>query len=400
MSKTFFPTIKTIFTFCDAIVKVLATVCLLFIASVNENSNLSTSVFQVKATDKDIGVNGKIVYSILSGNNEGHFSIDKIRGRIFTKAFLDYEVVQNYGLVVTAEDTKHTVRENLRIRVVNINDNSPVFNPARYNVSIAEDSKLYYHFLTLNATDKDPFGSLTYTIVSGNNNSMFTLDSSNGQLRVAAQLDRETTDFYNLTVRVTDGGKPALSNVGFVQVHITDINDNAPTFNSSYQTTTVKENTKVGVTVLRVEAADRDLGVNAILEYNIINGNDKNKFELNRDTGDLRVNGNIDRESTSHFYLDIVAKDQGSPSLTSGNLRVEIAVLDENDNNPEFKKKNYYQNITENLSAGAFVEQVKATDKDLELNGKVVYSIKSGGRGHFTIGNETGIHLIHNCVFI
>ena len=122
MSSTVFPTIKIIFTFCVAIVNVLATVCLLFIASVNENSNLSTSVFHVQATDKDIGVNGKIAYSILSGNNEGHFSIDKVSGRIFTKAFLDYKAVQNYDLVVTAEDTKHTVRENLRIRVVNIND--------------------------------------------------------------------------------------------------------------------------------------------------------------------------------------------------------------------------------------------------------------------------------------
>lgn len=377
-----------------AIVKVLATVCLLFIASVIENSSFPTLVFHVKATDKDIGVNGKIAYSISSGNNEGHFLINEVSGRVSTNAFLDYEAVQNYDLVVSAKDTKHTVPGNLSIRVVNINDNSPVFNPTRYDVSIAEDSKLYYHFLTLNATDKDPFGSLTYTIVSGNNAAVFTLDSSNGQLRVASQLDRETTDFYNLTVSVTDGGKPALSDLGFVQVHITDSNDNAPKFNSSSEQTTVLENSKIGVTVLRVEATDRDLGVNAKLQYNIIKGNEENKFKLNCDTGDLRVNGSIDRETTSYFYLDIVARDQGSPFLTSGNLRLEIVVVDENDNDPEFEKKNYYQNITENLLAGVFVEQIKATDKDLDLNGKVVYSIKSGGRGHFTIGNETGIHLI------
>ena len=45
-------------------------------------------------------------------------------------------------------------------------------------------------------------------------------------------------------------------------------------------------------------------------------------------------------------------------------LCVEIAVVDENDNNPEFEKKNYCQNITENRLGGAFLEQVKATDKD------------------------------------
>ena len=126
--------------------------------------------------------------------------------------------------------------------------------------------------MTWNATDKDTFGSLSYTIVCGNNN-MFTLDSSNGQPRVPQNSTVKLyTDFYNLAVRVTNGGKPALSDVGFVQVHITDINDNAPTFNFSFETTTIKENTEVGVTVLRVEAADRDLGINAMLEYNIING--------------------------------------------------------------------------------------------------------------------------------
>ena len=361
----------------------------------SEKANVSTSVIQVKATDKDIGVNGKVTYSILSGNNQGHFRIDTASGEVSTDALLNYEMVQNYDLVITAKDTQHTTQANLRIRVVNINDNSPVFNPARYNVSIVENAKLDKQFVTLNATDLDPFGSLTYTIVSGNNDSMFALDSKNGQFLVASQLDRETTDFYNLTVRVTDGGIPAFSDLSFVEVYVTDINDNSPKFYSLSEKTSIVENSEVGVVILKVNATDRDLGVNAKLKYSITKGNDENKFNIDPNNGELRVNGNIDRETTSYFYLDIIATDQGSPSLASETLRVEIAVDDENDNDPEFDKEMYYQNITENLSAGAFVEQIKATDKDLSLNGEVVYSIKNGANGHFIIGNKTGIH-VHN----
>ena len=365
---------------------------LLFLASVSEKANVSTSVIQVKATDKDIGVNGKIAYSIHSGNNQGHFTIDTASGEVSTDALLNYEMVQNYDLVIAAKDTQHTAKANLRIRIVNINDNSPVFNPVRYNVSIAENAQLDEQFVTLNATDLDPFDGLTYTIVSGNDDSIFALDSKNGQFLVASQLDRETTDFYNLTVRVTDGGIPAFSDLGFVQVYITDINDNSPKFYSLSEKTSVMENSEVGAIVLKVNATDRDLGVNAKLKYSITKGNDENKFNIDPNTGELRVNGDIDRETTSFFYLDIIATDQGSPSLTSETLRVKIAVDDENDNVPEFDKQMYYQNITENLSAGAFVEQIKATDKDFYLNGEVVYSIKNGANGHFIIGNKTGIH--------
>lgn len=89
-----------------------------------------------------------------------------------------------------------------------------------------------------------------------------------------------------------------------------------------------------------------------------------------------------------------MARDQGSPILESMPLIIPIKILDENDNDPLFRKSKYEQNITENLSSGVFVMDLKADDADIGENGRVSYSILSGGKGYFSVDNKTGTPLI------
>lgn len=269
---------------------------------VSESAILNTSVLQLKATDKDIGKNAQISYSIASGNDQDHFRIDSDSGIIYTKALLDYEARTQYNLVVEAKDTKHTSKANVDIRVENVNDNNPVFDEKVYKISIPENQRLDEKILTVNATDKDPFGALTYTFVPQNN--MFTVHPSSGDISPVSELDRETTDYYNLTVRVTDGGSPGLSDTAAVEISITDINDNRPKFNSSREDISVLENSPVGTVLLKVAATDADIGVNAELRYTIKQGNEKAKFKLDAVSGLLTVLENIDREKVDSFRLE------------------------------------------------------------------------------------------------
>lgn len=271
----------------------------------SEAANVSTFVVQVLASDKDSGANGKLKFSIVSGDDQKHFKIDEDTGNIRTNALLDFETIPTYTLVVRVEDKTHNVQINVVIRLININDNSPIFNPAQYQESIAENRAQGDAFLTITATDRDAFGGLTYTIVSGNTDSRFTLEPGSGKLRVAGELDRETTDFYNLTVRVTDGGAPARSDTAFVEIQITDINDNPPRFNTSREQVSVRENSHVGTPVLRVFAEDRDIGLNGEVKYEITVGNNDGLFTLGETSGILTVNGNIDRETVTSFRYDI-----------------------------------------------------------------------------------------------
>ena len=199
-----------------------------------------------------------------------------------------------------AEDTSHSIETNVKILLININDNSPVFKPAYYKKSVPENLGKASKILELSATDKDAFGGLTYTIDSGNIGSRFTLDPSSGELRVAGDLDRETTDFYNLTVRVTDGGNPALFDTGIVEIEITDINDNRPRFNKSREQVSVLENSRVGYPVIKVLAKDDDIGLNGMVRYEIISGG-AGLFLLDENSGQLTVNGPIDREKVASF---------------------------------------------------------------------------------------------------
>lgn len=271
----------------------------------SEAANISTFVIQVKATDADSGANGKIKFSIVSGNKQ--FKIDAESGDILTSVPLDFETAPSHTLRVRAEDKNHAIETNVKIRVVNINDNNPIFNPSYYEESIPENANLNHEFVTLNATDKDAFGGLTYTIIDGNADSRFTLEPSSGKLRVAGELDRETTDFYNLTVQVTDGGAPARSDTAFVVISITDINDNSPKFNATHEHVSVRENSPIGITVIKVFAEDDDIGFNGEVHYNITERNDKGLFKLDGSSGVLTVNGNIDRETATGFRYSILA---------------------------------------------------------------------------------------------
>uniref|UniRef100_A0A4W5JKL0 Cadherin domain-containing protein n=1 Tax=Hucho hucho TaxID=62062 RepID=A0A4W5JKL0_9TELE len=58
----------------------------------------------------------------------------------------------------------------------------------------------------------------------------FTIDPIRGEVKVARQLDRETTSGYTLTVLASDNGVPARSSSATVNIDVSDVNDNPPLF--------------------------------------------------------------------------------------------------------------------------------------------------------------------------
>lgn len=92
----------------------------------------------------------------------------------------------------------------MRVSVLDKNDSPPSFgeSPLRYTVS--EDMLAGRRIATLRATDPDTLGTLTYSLVDGDDNK-FTLDAASGHLSLQDTLDRETKSQYHLTVRADDG---------------------------------------------------------------------------------------------------------------------------------------------------------------------------------------------------
>lgn len=232
---------------------------------------------------------------------------------------------------------------------------------------------------------------LSYSITSGDSLGQFNVNK-NGVLSIRQPLDRESQSFYNLVVQVHDMAIPPASrytSTTQVSIILLDMNDNPPSFISP-KLTYIPENTPIDTIVFKAQATDPDSGPNSYIEYNLLSPLE-NKFSIGTIDGEVRLTGELDRETVSNYNLTVIATDKGQPSLSSS-TDVVVIVLDINDNNPVFVQKLYKVEIAENILTGTDVVQVSATDGDEGSNGQVRYAIISGNTNNeFRIDSVTGV---------
>lgn len=145
-----------------------------------------------------------------------------------------------YWLTVYAEDhgaVPLSSRLEVYVEVLNVNDNVPLTAEPVYYPSVAENSPAGTPVVTLTADDADvpdegdADPTITFTIVSGNPQSLFAIDPSSGLVTTTARaLDREAQAEHVLEVLVNDNGVPPLNSTTRVVVAVTDENDNRPRF--------------------------------------------------------------------------------------------------------------------------------------------------------------------------
>ena len=180
-------------------------------SSVPENASIGLSVLQVSATDADESLNGRVRYTIVAGDKNRDFSISEDTGIIRVAKNLNYERRNHYLLTVQAEDSGVDVRYDsatVTISIMDINDNAPVFLDSPYLVYVMENMvELPTAITTVAAFDADnpPYNRVTYLVKEGDK-SVFSVNSSSGQITLLRGLDREDRDHYTLTVVAMDTG--------------------------------------------------------------------------------------------------------------------------------------------------------------------------------------------------
>lgn len=73
----------------------------------NSNTNIGDVVCEIQAVDMDAGLNGKVFYSILSGNDKEIFNMNPMTGRITLAKEIKLDTLNeslNFTLVVLAKD--------------------------------------------------------------------------------------------------------------------------------------------------------------------------------------------------------------------------------------------------------------------------------------------------------
>ena len=266
-----------------------------FSFSVAEDVSVEYDVGNVTATDADTGNNGDISYSIpifWLGINS-HFSINESTGIISTAGTLDRETYETYYILCRISDNgspMFTNAVNITIIATDVNDNDPVFNASSYSASFPENEATGTTILPVfvTAIDSGVNQDVTLTIVTTNiegqtANTFIVLNSTLMTLSVKQNIDREMTPIFQFTLVATDGGSPPRSSTVSISLIVEDLNDNSPSFSSSFYNFEIPYNDDCHVTVGVVAASDSDY--NDTVLYFITTIEHLNIFSLNSSSG-------------------------------------------------------------------------------------------------------------------
>ncbi|NXL76039.1 PCDG2 protein, partial [Leptocoma aspasia] len=190
-----------------------------------------------------------------------------------------------------------------------------------------------------------------------------------------SRLDFEEGDSYELEVQAQDGG--GLFDTAKVAIAVTDINDNVPVISVRSALSEISEDAPSGTVVALLHVQDRDSGMNGEVLCSL---DGDVPFRLQSSHGSyysVVTARELDREQVSEYNVTVRAADGGSPSLQSSAV-LALRVLDVNDNAPVFAEERYSARLAENNAAGALVLTVRATDADWGQNARVRYRLSEG----------------------
>ncbi|XP_030342456.1 protocadherin-15 isoform X5 [Strigops habroptila] len=353
-------------------------------------------VGQVRATDPDAGVNGQVHYSLANFNNLFRITSN---GSIYTAVKLNREVRDYYELIVEATDGAVDPRRStltLAIKVLDIDDNSPVFTNASYTVCVPENLPPGTVFLQIEAKDIDLGSDVNYRIRTQEALQYFALNKYTGELSLLKSLDYEsfsdTEATFTFLVEAFDSKGTMPPGLATVTVRVKDMNDYSPVFSKKLYRGMVAPDAVKGTVITTVSAEDQDPpGTPAsrvrykvdVVQFPY----SASIFDVEENSGRVVTRVNLNEEPSTVFKLVVIAYDDGDP-VKFNTTTVEIAVLQPSVI-PRFTQDEYRPPpVSESAPKGTVVTIVTAA----ALNQTIVYSIVSGNEEDvFAINNRTGM---------
>ena len=331
-------------------------------------------------------VNGRptsdITYAIVSGNEDGTFSINSSTGAISTSNVLNREDEDMYTLRVSASrgSTINTTYALVAVTVADVNDHTPSFQQD-HNVTIFNNQPtgLNNAFMRVFAIDEDSGenSQLEYSITS-DTSSIFAIESSSGDLYLTESLPTDGSQSYEVSVSATDMASLSLTGSTTFTISVVSpagiINNNAPSFASSSTVIEIPEDNAPGLLVYTAHASDSSL-----LFYDITEP--LPNFAIVPNSGEVYLIKQLDREEETQYTIKIEASDG---SLSSSTFLLNILVADVNDNRPVFSTEEFVFTVEEHSANGTVVGHLTANDMD--DGNEITYSLVDSQ-------HPTGIHL-------
>ncbi|XP_051925962.1 protocadherin gamma-C5-like isoform X22 [Hippocampus zosterae] len=327
---------------------------------------------------------------VASEAGKQYFSVDAGKGELLVSDRIDREALCGQSatcvlpLQVVVENPLQLHRIEVEIR--DINDNFPRFHTNELFLKIAESAAVGTRFLLESAEDVD-IGSNSVKTYNLAKNECFTLkvkEVEDGklvpELVLQKPLDRERKSSHQLLLTALDGGNPAMSGTAQITVTVLDINDNFPVFDKNLYKASLQENVAKDAFVLKIIATDADEGQNGEVEYFFSTrtlDSVMSVFKLNSQTGEIFLKGDLDYEKDASYKIEVTAKDKGTPEMES-HCRVQIDVIDMNDNAPEIILTSEPQPVREDAPSGSVVALLTSRDADAGNNSQVTLQLAKG----------------------
>ncbi|XP_053812873.1 protocadherin gamma-B5-like [Vidua chalybeata] len=385
----------------------------LYEARVAENLPVGSPVLQVRATDADVGSNGRLSYSFSNVPDDvlSLFSIESESGEIRTVGPLDFEEEKKYVFGLEATDggglTDHC---EVQIDITDENDNAPEITILSLSSPVPEDAAVGSVVALLNVNDPDSGENGQVSCELSGEAPLSIVASSGGSYKVvtAGALDREQASEHRVTVVARDRGRPALWSSRELVLEVSDVNDNAPVFEEAAYSAYVAENNAAGALVLRVQARDADAGANGRVSYWLAGGSAGAAgaaplVSVEARSGALYAQRSLDYEQCREFTVAVRAQDGGSPARSS-TATVRVFVLDRNDNAPRVLwpaaaaageaaggAAAPFEVVPRSAEAGYLVAKVVAVDADAGRNAWLSYElVQASEPALFRVGLHSG----------
>ena len=164
---------------------------------------------------------------------------------------------------------------------------------------------------------------------------------------------------------IPGGGAP--SDTSTCYVNVIGVNDHIPQC-PAVEPISVLEEAPIGSEIVQLTATDLDQGVDGMITYQMIGG-DNSLFETTP-TGSVRLRGELDYESLRKHTVNVEACDGGTtPFCCQFNLTINVR--DSNDNPPVFSAASYSYEVTENVVTTLAPPTIRTTDADEGVNAQL-----------------------------
>ena len=371
--------------------------------NIDEDANVGTIVNSLSFELSSNEATGKELedakYNITAGNVEDAFSIDEDTGEIKVAKPLDYETLANYTLDISASLGDARALAKVEITINNVIE-IPGFRflNTPYTLTVTENVSLNTNVgVPISATATDTTIPIRYSLLAtGNESSLFRINSNTGQITTSGNIDFESAEMYNLQVKVEGNDGTNLETIiENVVVNVTNITDaDGLNFGAGPFVVTVAENSAVSTSVGTFLATAPDAGV-TVINYTIQSTQDADKnnvtgiFNINANTGEITVaTASLDFETSASYTLSIRASALGvnTETLVNVNLSNEIEA-----DGLAFTKAIYSFSIEENsINLTPVDNPLQASATDTRLTG-IIYTIVSGNTNSvFRIDQNTG----------